>query len=237
MGGIVALQYALGGSAHSAYEMARSSLGSNELIRDFSVLPRSAVFRGNKIRRSAERFSEGKHFPDLARPAFVVAADLITGERIVLDRGLVATAFLATSAIPGVFPPIKVGEYWLVDGALVNRVPVSLLDRWRCGLKIAVNVSDVKTADTELRTELRRAMNSRFGLTRIIARSWELLGLSQGAAEAQAADIVITPRTQSLSGQDFGAIDSFVAAGAAAAERTLPTITSAIKAVLRPRPR
>jgi NTE family protein len=237
IGGIVALLYAMSGSAEAAYDLARLTLGSSELIRDVSIIPRSAVFRGDKVRRSAERISAGKHLPDLTRPALTVAADLITGERVVLDRGLVASAFLATAAIPGIFPPVKAGEHWLVDGALVNRVPVDLLDRWRCGLKIAVNVTDVKAEGTELHAELRRAMNSRFGLARVIARSWELLGLAHGAAEAQAADIVVTPRTHLLSGHDFGAISSFVAAGRAATEQELPSILEAVKRVVRPRPR
>ena len=237
IGGIVALLYAMSGSAEVAYDLARSTLGSTELIRDVSIIPRSAVFRGDKVRRSAERISAGKHLPDLTRPALTVAADLITGERVVLDRGLVASAFLATAAIPGIFPPVKAGEHWLVDGALVNRVPVDLLDRWRCGLKIAVNVTDVKAEGIELHAELRRAMNSRFGLARVITRSWELLGLAHGAAEAEAADILVTPHTHLLSGHDFGAISSFVAAGRAAAEQELPTILEAVNKVIQPRPR
>ena len=79
-------------------------------------------------------------------------------------------------------------------------------------------------------------MNSRFGLARVIARSWELLGLAHGAAEAQAADIVVTPRTHLLSGHDFGAISAFVAAGRAATEQELPSILEAVNRVVRPRP-
>jgi NTE family protein len=237
IGGIVALLYAMSGTAEGAYDLARLTIGSNELIRDVSIFPRSAVLRGHKVRRSAERISAGKHLPDLTRPALTVAADLITGERVVLDRGLVASAFLATASIPGVFPPVIAGEHCLVDGALVSRVPVDLLDRWRCGLKIAVNVTEVKVGGTELHAELRRAMNSRFGLARVITRTWELLGLAHGATEAQTADIVITPRTHSLSAHDFGAISSFVAAGRAAAEQELPYILEAVKKIVRPRPR
>jgi hypothetical protein len=117
----------------------------------------------------------------------------------------------------------------------VNRVPVALLERWRCGLKIAVNVTEVKAEGPESRTELGRAMNGRFGLARVITRSWELLGLSHGAAEARAADIVITPRTHSLSGHNFDAISSFVTAGRTAAEQELPAILTAVESLLRPR--
>jgi len=238
MGGIVALLYAMSGSADGAYGLARSTLGSNEMIRDVSIFPRSALLRGRKVRRSAERVSTGKYFPDLTRPALVVTADLVTGQRIVLDRGRVASALVATAAIPGVLPPVKTADYWLVDGALVSRVPVDLLARWRCGLKIAVNVvSDAKVEGTDLHAELRRAMNGLFGLGRVITRSWELLGASQGAAEAQAADIVVRPHTHLLSGHDFGAIESFISEGRTAAERELPDILDAVRTLVRPRPR
>ena len=236
IGGIVALMYAMSGSAEGAYELARLAIGSKELIRDVSILPRSALFRGHKVRRSAERFAAGRHLPDLTRPALAVAADLITGQRIVLDRGLVASAFLATSAIPGVLPPIKTAEHWLVDGALVSRIPVDLLGRWRCGLKIAVNVNtEVSAEGAHVHAELRRAMSSPLGLARVIARSFDLLAVSHGAADTQAADIVVRPHTHSLSASDFGAINSFISAGRAAAERELPDIVDAVKKLVRAR--
>ena len=238
MGGIVALLYAMSGSADGTYDLARLTLGSNKMIRDISIFPRLALFRGRKVRRNAQRISAGKYLPDLTRPAIAVAADLITGQRVVLDRGLVASALVATAAIPGVLPPLKYAERWLVDGALVSRVPVDLLDRWRCGLKIAVNVDiEVNAEAAQVHAELRRAMNGLFGLPSVIARSWELLGVSHGAAESQRADIVVNPGMQSQSGYDFGAIDSFISAGRAAAERELPDILDAVKKLLSPRPR
>jgi predicted acylesterase/phospholipase RssA len=126
----------------------------------------------------------------------------------------------------------------LVDGAVISRVPVDLLDRWRCGLKIAVNVElSANAEDAQVRATLQRALNGPFALRSVIARSWELLGVSHGAAETQAADIVINAGTQQHSGYDFDAIDSFISAGRAAAKRKLPEVVDAVKSLLRPRPR
>src|SRR5712672_3551591 len=75
--------------------------------KSVSIIPRSAIFRGDKVRRSAERISAGKHLPDLTRPALTVAADLITGERVVLDRGLVASAFWQRRPFPAYSRPSK----------------------------------------------------------------------------------------------------------------------------------
>ncbi len=128
IGGIIALLYSKTGSADGAFELARTYLGSNQLIRDPTIFPRSSLFRGLKVRRSSERMGAGLHLAALTRPVFVVAADLISGDRVVIDRGPLATAALATAAIPGVFPPIDTGSAWVVDGGVVSRVPVDLLN-------------------------------------------------------------------------------------------------------------
>ena len=86
-----------------------------------------------------------------------------------------------------------------------------------------------------MHAELRRAMSSPLGLARVIARSFDLLAVSHGAADTQAADIVVRPHTHSLSASDFGAINSFISAGRAAAERELPDIVDAVKKLVRAR--
>jgi NTE family protein len=235
MGGIVALLYAISGSAHGAFELAHANIGSNKLIRDISLFPRAALFHGRKVRNSAERVSPGKHFADLTRPVSVVATDLIHGDRVVLNRGPVASAFLATSAIPGVFPPFEKGASWLVDGVVVSRVPVDLLERWRSGLKIAVTVHPDPNAEGTAAAELRRAMGAPFGLVRVIARSWELLGFSHCATDTQDADIVISANTDGRSAHDFSAIREIVEAGRVAAERELSTVIPAVQQLLKPR--
>ena len=63
---------------------------------------------------------------DLPMPFGAVATDLGSGREIWLREGDLLTVLRATSAIPGLFPPVPDGRHWLVDGALVNPVPVSL---------------------------------------------------------------------------------------------------------------
>ena len=64
---------------------------------------------------------------DLATPLYVVATDLDTGREVVLSRGSVVDAVLASSAMPGIFAPVEVDGRLLVDGGLCNNVPVSAL--------------------------------------------------------------------------------------------------------------
>jgi NTE family protein len=64
-------------------------------------------------------------FGELAVPLRVVTADLETGTELVFASGPLRPALLASTALPGVFPPIRMGEAVLVDGAVVNLVPIS----------------------------------------------------------------------------------------------------------------
>ena len=54
-----------------------------------------------------------------------IATEIGTGHEIWITRGRLADAMRASYALPGIFPPVRIGERWLVDGALVNPVPVS----------------------------------------------------------------------------------------------------------------
>ena len=64
-------------------------------------------------------------FGELAVPLRVVAADLESGSEMVLASGPVRPALLASAALPGIFPPVRMGDAVLVDGAVVNLVPIS----------------------------------------------------------------------------------------------------------------
>jgi len=70
-----------------------------------------------------------------------IATEIGTGHEIWITRGLLADAMRASYALPGIFPPIRLGERWLVDGALVNPVPVSVARALGARLVIAVNVN------------------------------------------------------------------------------------------------
>jgi NTE family protein len=70
-----------------------------------------------------------------------IATEIGTGHEIWITRGVLADAMRASYALPGIFPPIRLGERWLVDGALVNPVPVSVARALGARLVIAVNVN------------------------------------------------------------------------------------------------
>jgi NTE family protein len=78
---------------------------------------------------------------ELGRPYIAVATDLVTGHEIWLQKGKLAEAMRASFAMPGVFPPIKVDGKFLIDGGLVNPVPVAACRALGADMVIAVNLN------------------------------------------------------------------------------------------------
>ena len=237
MGGIAALTVARAASAAEGATRMRDFLGGNRKIRDAAMLPRSSLFTGQKIARAAESVFGSITFADLRLPVAVVASDLASGERAVIDSGPVAPAVLGTSAIPGFFPPIAHGSRLIVDGALVSRVPVDLLDRRRCGLRIAVNVvaapRQSEAASQGRLARLTERFKGPFGLKHVLGASWEVLGSYGSTLEALRADIVITPETHSAGGAfDFDRYAAMIECGRNAALARIDAISEAVRALL-----
>jgi predicted acylesterase/phospholipase RssA/CRP-like cAMP-binding protein len=231
MGGIVALAYAREGNARHAMATVQRVIGARKKVRDVSWFPRSSLLLGAKARWAAREASGGLTLAQLRRPAYAVAADLARSQPVILDRGPMEQAFLATSAIPALFPPIEADGRFMVDGALVHRVPVSVLDRRRCGLRIAVHVVPSPASHGPSAEELRAGTARLFGFRDVLARSWGLLAWWHGAADAAAADILIEP-SSAASSYDFDAFEAIVEDGRRAAREKLGLIGAAVEEVI-----
>ncbi|MEJ2246332.1 MAG: patatin-like phospholipase family protein, partial [Acidobacteriota bacterium] len=238
MGGAVATIYGKTGNAADTIQIIRSLIGSNNKIRDLSWCPKSSLMAGKKLERAIIRATGGSTFAELQKPAAVLASDLVRRERFVFERGSTAMALLATTAIPGIFPPVVFGNRILVDGALLSRVPMDLLDRRRCGLKMAVNVvpsSDLTANLDALHCQrIKHQLDKFFGFRHVITKAWEILAWWQGASEAEAADILIEPRTDPHAGYDFDAVNELIEAGREAARKKLGGIRRSLDSLLKP---
>lgn len=97
--------------------------------------------------------SEDLRFEDLAIPVSVVAADIETGEMVVLDSGPLIPALLATSALPLLFAPVRVDGRWLVDGGVLNNLPVDVVRRMDVDIVIGVDIPPSAQLDLRSDTE------------------------------------------------------------------------------------
>lgn len=106
------------------------------------VLPRSGLLDGTKkLRELFSMHTDAQDFSDLRIPLLVVATDLESGQKVVLNSGKILDAIRASMSIPGLFSPARVKNRWLVDGGLVDPVPVSVARAMGADIVIAVDLS------------------------------------------------------------------------------------------------
>jgi NTE family protein len=98
------------------------------------------VIGGSRLLSEMERNFGDLSIENLTAPFAAVATDLATGHEVWLNSGKLIDALRASFSLPGVFPPVRLGERWLVDGALVNPVPVSVCRAMGAEITIAVNL-------------------------------------------------------------------------------------------------
>ncbi|NMH61041.1 patatin-like phospholipase RssA [Alteromonas ponticola] len=101
---------------------------------------RGGLATGDKVfKKLSEEFC-APTFEEMNKPLAVVATDLYSGREVVFKRGDVGTSIQASCAIPGLFSPVPYDDRWLVDGAVVNPVPVNLCRQMGADFVIAVNL-------------------------------------------------------------------------------------------------
>ena len=101
----------------------------------------SGLIRGGHLAKQLEAALGDHRIDDLPLRFAAIATEFNTGHEIWLTRGRLTDALRASYALPGIFPPVLIGGRWLVDGALVNPVPVSAARALGARLVIAVNLN------------------------------------------------------------------------------------------------
>jgi NTE family protein len=106
------------------------------------VVPRSGLLNGTKkLKELFSMHTDAVTFSDLNIPVMMVATDLDTGDKVVLKSGDLIKSLRATMSYPGLFAPVKIKERWLVDGGLVDPVPVGLARATEVDIVIAVDLN------------------------------------------------------------------------------------------------
>ncbi|TIX89054.1 patatin-like phospholipase family protein [Rhizobium sp. P44RR-XXIV] len=100
----------------------------------------SGLFGGMRLTKRMQEHLEGLSIEDLDHPFVAVAAELNTGHEVWIANGSLITALRASYALPGIFEPVRSNGRTLVDGALVNPVPVSVCRTYEQPLVVGVNL-------------------------------------------------------------------------------------------------
>ncbi len=170
---------------------------------------------GLLLRRHSLPVAAVEEFSRLPTPFGAMATDIETGERVVLDRGDLVEAMRASMAIPVVFSPVERDGRILVDGGLVDNLPVELAREMGADVIIAVDASPPLLDRGELRTVL--------GISEQVVN---LLGRQDLAREMASADVALDLGFEDVGIFDFREADSIIAKGAAVARDSAGTLSA-----------
>jgi NTE family protein len=193
--------------------------------------PRTSIFSNRGLKHMLRDLCGDTRFEDLETPFAIVAADLTTRSGVVLERGYIWQAGLASVALPGIFPPVVIGKHVLVDAGFHDPVPIRLLRRMGADILLASELGgqeppDLKSATPWLREE-EVATPGPQRLPSIIdtlLRAYDLGMATIGMHSIREADIVFRPKLHRVSLRQFAEGRQFIDAGREVVEQELPAL-------------
>lgn len=172
--------------------------------------------KGDKLEEFVKTKVPVANIEGLKLPFAAVATDLNRGTRVVLDRGSVARAVRASSAIPGVFNPVEHQGRLLVDGGVVDNIPIAVAREKGADIVIAVDISENVT---------------NFNITNlvdVVMQSVNIMFNENVGFHKKDADILISPAVGNVAMLDFTQKKRCMQAGIEAAQKAMPEIKEKI---------
>jgi len=213
MGALVAAAYARGLSSEQITVALRRELVNGRPFRDFRI-PRHSLIRATRAGRMLERLLGTDLIEWLDRPYFCVSCDLYAASEVVHRSGRLVEAVGASMRIPGVAPPLATQGRLLVDGGVLNNLPIDVMADDGDGPVIAVDV--MRPFELGTSPDVPSIVDT-------IGRSMVLGSWRKAATTRGLANLVITPELGSVGMFEFARMDDLVEggrrSGAAAAER------------------
>ncbi len=214
-GSLVAALYASGKSGADLALLAESM--DESAFTDWSF-PGRGLIRGEALAKYVRDHTSGRSIEAMPVPLGIVATDLDSGAPILFQRGDPGVAVRASSAVPAVFQPVRIGTREYVDGGLVSPVPVRFARQMGAEVVIAVDISAVPDG------------NPTTDPMRMLLQTFAIMGRSINTFELRDADVVLRPRLPGVSGADFAARKRSIQAGREAALAMLASLRERIAA-------
>ena len=208
-GSLVAALYA---SGKGGAELASLAQAMDETAFTDWAFPGRGLIRGEALARYVREHTGGRSIEQMRLPLGIVATDLDNGQGIVFRSGDTGTAVRASSAVPAVFQPVRIGKREYVDGGLVAPVPVRYARQMGAKLVIAVDITEVPDG-----APTGDAM-------RMLLQTFSIMGRSINRFELREADVVLRPELAGVSGADFTSRRRSLQAGRDAALAMLPQL-------------
>jgi NTE family protein len=216
-GSLVAALYASGRNGQQLQQVAETM--EEAAFADWTLpIFNRGMLRGEALARYVNAHVGSKLIEQMPLPLGIVATDLNSGAGVLFQRGDTGTAVRASSAVPALFLPVKIGNQEFVDGGLVSPTPVRYVRRMGAELVIAVDISSAPEG------------NPAGDQIQILLQTFAIMGKSINSYELRDADVVVRPALVGVGSADFTARRRAIEAGRAAMQALLPQLKSAIQA-------
>ena len=220
MGAIVAAGLAAGWSIEELTERMREAFVAHNPLSDFT-LPMVALVKGRKMTRLLTRHFGKVRIENLQRPFFCVSADLTAGHVHEHRSGALWRALRASAAIPGIIPPVIARGHLLVDGGVMNNLPVDIMAKTRLGTLIASDVTEEnefairpdRAGQRTLWRGLWQRMRGMPSIFDILMRTGTMGSEAQRRLARNEADILFEPPMPGLNPLDWKSFDRAIAQG------------------------
>ncbi|WLD95044.1 patatin-like phospholipase family protein [Alkalihalobacillus sp. AL-G] len=213
MGALVGALYCIGHHPDTMVKMAR--LFRRKYYMDYTV-PRMGFVSGQKVKQLMHALTHGKSIEELNIPLSIIATDLLKGEKAILQTGPVSDAIRASIAVPGIFVPHKIGDRLLIDGGVIDRVPVSVVKEMGADIVIAVDISHIKE-NPEINT-----------IFDVILQSIDIMQRELVKVSEISSDVLIRPMVEKFSSSSFTQIDEIISLGEEETKLKLQDIKDAL---------
>ena len=199
------------GGMFSWYGRVKGYLRANRIFH--RVVTHPSMLPGLVLQDAVNHLLPDVDIADTRVPLSIVAVDLLTGHRIVLEQGPLRTAVQASSALPGIFPPVAYGDALLCDIGVLNSIPTMVARSYEPDHVVAVDV----TSDLQPIRECDTALD-------VMMRVDEIGEALFRKHVRDAADLIIRPKVSGIEWFDFSSPHRLIDAGRDAARQTLPAL-------------
>jgi NTE family protein len=171
-----------------------------------------------RLMKTIEFALEDKKIEDTLIKFACVATDLINGKEVVFSKGKIREAVLASSAIPGFFPPVPYNNYLFTDGAVISPVPVDATRKLGADIVIGIDVR----ASFSKKTDFDNVIE-------VMNRANIIGGKAYAEEILKRADVIIQPEIGNIQWNEFKRVTELINAGEIAAEKKIGEIKAVIK--------
>jgi NTE family protein len=224
IGAIVGAFYAAGKDI-SEIKKAVVNLNRRQMLSlaDFTI-PTRGFIKGRKITEWLKSVIGGTCFRDLKIPFACVATDISTGEEVVIKEGSVVAAVRASASMPVIFTPARLGGQFLVDGGLVNPIPVRILRDMGADFVIAVSVVPYLSNRVQPQEPSSASRPKEPNILSVLVRIMYIVGYQAALSGIREADITIAPDVAHIRPDNFNRARECILQGEQAAQRAIPEL-------------